>query len=190
MYGGFAGGVVILTAFAYGAGPAVMELYNTHATKAEQNKVDEYDAAVAMVDVKLSEITALEALPPKLEQFTVEYKSLLEQQVEAEKRMAAYEQYQKTVLALEALASKKAKEDAVQGDVDQQCILEHLESAFGDSQLHAASIDEAIAALESIVAETPVVYGATGESVYQEYIKSPKFASDREAALAALTAEQ
>lgn len=170
---------VIMTA-AYFFGPALGNEYDKTVDWDRKLKIEAFEATDALIDVKVGEITALENQPVKLEEFVTEYRAALEAQTQAEHRQAQYDHYAQTVATLDALVGKQNAEGAALANIDSELIMDNLVKAFSDPAVVNASIEEAIANIES------GEFGACVDKIVNDYTASDQFDLDFEAKVAEL----
>lgn len=173
---------VIMTA-AYFFGPALGNEYDKNVDWDRKLKVEAFEATDALIDVKVGEIQALENQSVKLEEFVTEYRAALEEQAQAEHRQAQYDHYNQTVTTLEALLNKQSAEGTQMANIDNELIMDNLIKAFSDPAVVNASVEEAIANIES------GEFGECVDKIVNDYTSSAQFDLDFEAKMAELETE-
>lgn len=173
---------VIMTA-AYFFGPALGSEYDKTVDWDRKLKVEAFEATDALIDVKVGEITALEQQPVALEEYVTEYRTALENQAQAERRMAQFDHYNQTVATLDAILSKQDAEGAAMASIDAELIMANLVKSFSDPAVVNASIDEAIANIES------GEFGECVDKIVNEYTASDQFDIDFQARMEELENE-
>lgn len=179
--------IIVFSTVAYLIGPALSNGLNSEVLLAKRLDIEAYESQQALLDVKLKDITALEAQPPALEGFVTEYKAALEAKAAAEIRIKQHAVHAETIAKLAALQSKKASADKASGDVAYEVVLAHLLKTLGsDAKISSQTVDEAIAVLEG--KENKL--GETFDGVLNAYLASPAFKTEKAAAEAALEAKR
>lgn len=177
--------IVFFTGVAYALGPVISNLQASEIVLDRRLETEAYEAGQALADVKLKEITALEAQPIALQQFATEYGVALEEQAQAEKRIAQYEHYFSAKASLDAMVSKKALQASAQANIDLDLILAHIDAKFTEAAVVDKSIEEAIAGIDNAMS-----YGKVASGVVTDYKASAKFKADRDAMLASIAEQQ
>jgi len=173
--------IVVCGCIVMALGPAIGNSYHSARLDQENKHLKAFQIREALLNVELSEITALEAQPAALEEYIGEYKEALELQRQAEHRTAEMVHYTQTVDKLELLLKKSQAAATIAGNVDLELVDEHFLTALTDKKTHKESVDEAIAILG-----TDAAYGKTVQSVFDKYYNSDQFLKDRAARIAAL----
>lgn len=176
--------IVVFTTVAYLAAPFISNGLNSEVMLAKKRDIEAFELNQTLLDIKIKDITALEAQPVALETFVAEYKEALEAKAAAEIRLTQHQVTAETLAKLESAASKKSAADKASGDVEFDVILNYmLQTMSTDAKASSQSVDEAIAYLET--AGSTDTRGDGFNSILNAYLESDAFVADKAAAEAA-----